>query len=151
MNWGAVGASGEIAGAVAVFCSLAYLAVQIRSESQESRAATMLRQNWFISPSHSRTVIDARRFDYDHLRPHRSLDQRTPNEVLKQQEIRADLSPDVLWLEGERSPVLRLHLQASYQKRQLAWPMIGHPAYAYPSPIGFGSPAPRLTPVCRGG
>lgn len=41
MNWEAIGAIGEIAGAIAVFCSLAYLAMQIRAQSQESRAATM--------------------------------------------------------------------------------------------------------------
>jgi hypothetical protein len=41
MNWDAIGAIGEILGAVAVFCSLIYLAVQIRNQNQESQAASV--------------------------------------------------------------------------------------------------------------
>ena len=41
MNWDAIGAIGEIVGAVAVVASLAYLAVQIRVQNAESRAAAM--------------------------------------------------------------------------------------------------------------
>ena len=41
MNWDAVGAIGEIVGAVAVVASLAYLAVQIRTQNAESRAVAM--------------------------------------------------------------------------------------------------------------
>ena len=41
MNWDAIGAMGEIVGAVAVVASLAYLAVQIRGQNAESRAAAM--------------------------------------------------------------------------------------------------------------
>ena len=41
MNWDAIGAIGEIIGAVAVVASLAYLAVQIRVQNAESRAAAM--------------------------------------------------------------------------------------------------------------
>ena len=41
MNWDAVSAVGEIAGALAVVASLAYLAVQIKAQSRESRAAAM--------------------------------------------------------------------------------------------------------------
>jgi hypothetical protein len=39
MNWEAIGAVGEILGAVAVFLSLIYLAVQIRGSTKQSRAA----------------------------------------------------------------------------------------------------------------
>jgi len=41
MNWDAIGAVGEIIGAFAVVISLVYLAVQIRRQSKESRAAAM--------------------------------------------------------------------------------------------------------------
>ena len=37
MNWEAIGAMGEILGAVAVFCSLLYLAIQIRSSNTIAR------------------------------------------------------------------------------------------------------------------
>ncbi len=38
MNWDAIGAIGEILGAIAVFASLAYLAVQIRNNSNIAKA-----------------------------------------------------------------------------------------------------------------
>ena len=41
MNWEAIGAIGEIVGAAAVVLSLGYLAVQIRTQNGESRAAAM--------------------------------------------------------------------------------------------------------------
>ena len=41
MNWDAVGAIGEIVGASAVFVSLIYLALQIRIQNRESRAAAV--------------------------------------------------------------------------------------------------------------
>jgi len=41
MNWDAVGAIGEIVGALAVVVSLAYLASQIRTQNRESRGASV--------------------------------------------------------------------------------------------------------------
>lgn len=41
MNWEAIGAIGEILGAVAVVISLVYLALQIRAQNLESRLAAM--------------------------------------------------------------------------------------------------------------
>ena len=41
MNWDAVGAIGEIVGAGAVFASLVYLAIQIRTQNRESRLSAM--------------------------------------------------------------------------------------------------------------
>ena len=41
MNWEAIGAVGEIVGALAVVLSLVYLALQIRSQTRESRLASM--------------------------------------------------------------------------------------------------------------
>jgi hypothetical protein len=41
MNWEAFGAIGEILGAAAVVVSLAYLAIQIRRQNEESRLAAM--------------------------------------------------------------------------------------------------------------
>jgi len=41
MNWDAIGAIGEIVGAMAVVVSLAYLATQIRNQNREARAATI--------------------------------------------------------------------------------------------------------------
>ena len=40
MNWDAIGAVGEILGALAVFVSLLYLALQIRVQNRESRIAS---------------------------------------------------------------------------------------------------------------
>ena len=40
MNWEAIGAIGEIIGAVAVVVTLAYLAIQIRNNTQIARSAT---------------------------------------------------------------------------------------------------------------
>lgn len=41
MNWDAIGAVGEIIGAIAVVVSLAYLGVQIRIQNRESRIASV--------------------------------------------------------------------------------------------------------------
>lgn len=41
VNWDAIGAVGEILGAAAVVVSLAYLAMQIRTQNRESRLAAM--------------------------------------------------------------------------------------------------------------
>ena len=41
MNWEALGAIGEIVGAVAVIATLGYLAVQIRQNTRSVRAATL--------------------------------------------------------------------------------------------------------------
>ena len=41
MEWDAIGAIGEILGAGAVFVSLVYLALQIRNQNREARAAAM--------------------------------------------------------------------------------------------------------------
>ncbi|MCJ7451002.1 MAG: hypothetical protein MUO39_00800 [Steroidobacteraceae bacterium] len=41
MNWAAIGAIGEIVGAMAVVVSLVYLAIQIREQNKESRLAAM--------------------------------------------------------------------------------------------------------------
>jgi hypothetical protein len=48
MNWDAVGAIGEIAGAVAVFGSLVYLAIQIKGQNIESQASVTnsLSEQW---------------------------------------------------------------------------------------------------------
>ena len=37
MNWDAIGAIGEVVGAIAVFISLIYLATQVRTQNRESR------------------------------------------------------------------------------------------------------------------
>jgi hypothetical protein len=39
MNWDALGAIGEVVGAIAVVVSLLYLAVQIRAQNRESQVA----------------------------------------------------------------------------------------------------------------
>jgi len=41
MNWDAIGAAGEVVGAIAVVVSLMYLAVQIRAQNRESRLASI--------------------------------------------------------------------------------------------------------------
>ena len=48
VNWEAIGAIGEIVGATAVFMSLLYLAIQIRSQIKQQRKLTIdnLTENW---------------------------------------------------------------------------------------------------------
>ncbi len=48
MNWEAIGAIGEILGAIGVIVTLAYLAVQIRQNTQVTRASTaqQMTDNW---------------------------------------------------------------------------------------------------------
>ena len=48
MNWEAISAIGEIVGALAVVITLVYLAIQIREQNRESRAAAIdsLSQQW---------------------------------------------------------------------------------------------------------
>ena len=41
VNWDAIGAVGEIVGALAVVASLGYLAIQVRAQNRESRLAAM--------------------------------------------------------------------------------------------------------------
>jgi putative transposase len=55
-----------------------------------------LRQHWFASLAEARQIVEDWREDYNHVRPHRSLGQRTPMEVLKQHEINPGLSLGVL-------------------------------------------------------
>ncbi len=47
-----------------------------------------LRQHGFRSLLEARAVIEQWRIDYNYVRPHRSLDQRTPMEVVRQAEKR---------------------------------------------------------------
>ena len=49
MNWEAIGAIGEILGAVAVVATLGYLAVQIRGSTKATRAGTSLSINDALS------------------------------------------------------------------------------------------------------
>ena len=46
-----------------------------------------LRQHWFRSLSEVREVVEAWRLDYNHVRPHSSLEYRTPMEVVRQYEM----------------------------------------------------------------
>lgn len=55
-----------------------------------------LRQHWFTSLAEARAVVEAWREDYNHVRPHRSLGQRTPAEVLQQHELNPGLSLGML-------------------------------------------------------
>ena len=41
MNWGAIGAVGEIIGALAVFLTLVYLAIQIRQNTKSVQASAV--------------------------------------------------------------------------------------------------------------
>jgi putative transposase len=55
-----------------------------------------LRQHWFTSLTEARQIIEDWRQDYNQVRPHRSLGQRTPAEVLKQHETKRKLSLEIL-------------------------------------------------------
>lgn len=55
-----------------------------------------LRQHWFRSLAEARQVIENWRYDYNHVRPHRSLGQMTPVEALKQGKLTPELSQEIL-------------------------------------------------------
>jgi len=56
-----------------------------------------LNQNWFTSLADARQIIEAWREDYNELRPHSSLDHRTPSEyVIRWQQIRAAQEAGIL-------------------------------------------------------
>jgi putative transposase len=59
-----------------------------------------LNQNRFTSLADARQIIEAWREDYSQLRPHSSLDHRTPNEfMVRWQQIRAAQKAEILTLE----------------------------------------------------
>ena len=59
-----------------------------------------LNQNWFTSLDDARQIVEAWREDYNELRPHSSLDHRTPSEfVVRWQQIRAAQKAGILTLE----------------------------------------------------
>jgi putative transposase len=43
-----------------------------------------LRQHWFRSLPEARTIIESWRMDYNHVRPHRGLGQKTPMELVRE-------------------------------------------------------------------
>ena len=55
MNWEAIGAVGEIVGAVAVVVSLVYLAVQIRQSSAVSKSVAI--QNWASTSALEKSAV----------------------------------------------------------------------------------------------
>jgi len=72
MNWEAIGAIGEIVGAVAVVLSLAWLAVQVRDAARATRADTELEAARMWSEYHSRVAHSpdmARIWDAGHTAP----------------------------------------------------------------------------------
>ena len=59
-----------------------------------------LNQNWFTSLDDARQIVETWREDYNELRPHSSLDHRTPSEfVVRWQQIRAAQKAEILTLE----------------------------------------------------
>jgi putative transposase len=59
-----------------------------------------LNQNWFTSLADARQIVEAWREDYNEIRPHSSLDHRTPSEfVVRWQQIRAAQKAGILTLE----------------------------------------------------
>ena len=58
MNWEAIGAIGEILGAVAVVATLGYLAIQIRQNTASSQAATELEATKILGAWLSRGGVD---------------------------------------------------------------------------------------------
>jgi putative transposase len=59
-----------------------------------------LNQNWFTSLDDARQIVEAWRQDYNQLRPHSSLDHRTPSEFVgRWQQIRAAQRAEILTLE----------------------------------------------------
>lgn len=65
-----------------------------------------LLHHWFESLYEAREVVEAWRQDYNHVRPHSSLDYQTPKEVARQHEmIKNQFQPrtERVSAEGERS------------------------------------------------
>ncbi len=59
-----------------------------------------LNQNWFTSLDDARRIVETWREDYNEIRPHSSLDHRTPSEfVVRWQQIRAAQKAEILTLE----------------------------------------------------
>ena len=59
-----------------------------------------LNQNWFTSLADARQIVETWREDYNELRPHSSLDHRTPSEfVVRWQQIQAAQKAEILTLE----------------------------------------------------
>lgn len=46
-----------------------------------------LRQHWFASLNELRRIVETWRLDYNHVRPHSSLEYRTPKEVVRQHQM----------------------------------------------------------------
>jgi putative transposase len=55
-----------------------------------------LRQHWFQDLNEARELVESWRQDFNHVRPHRSLRQRTPAEVLERATLNPGLSLGVL-------------------------------------------------------
>lgn len=56
-----------------------------------------LRQHWFESLNEAREIVEAWRQDYNHVRPHSSLEYRTPKEVVRQHQMMKNLSLTSHW------------------------------------------------------
>jgi len=56
-----------------------------------------LRQHWFESLREAREIVEAWRQDYNYVRPHSSLEYRTPKEVVRQHQMMKNLSLTSHW------------------------------------------------------
>ena len=56
-----------------------------------------LRQHWFESLNEARDIVEAWRQDYNHVRPHSSLEYGTPKEVVRQHQMMKNLSLTSHW------------------------------------------------------
>ena len=75
MDWDAIGGIGEIVGAIAVFGSLLFLGLQIRSQNRESRFAAMQHEtsvafrdsiSQIVDPAIAQIVVEASE-DFDSI------------------------------------------------------------------------------------
>jgi putative transposase len=56
-----------------------------------------LRQHWCASSHEARTIVEARRRDYHHVRPHSSLKHKTPKVVVRQREMMRNQTSTSHW------------------------------------------------------
>ncbi len=64
------------------------------------RRQECLNQNWFTSLADAKQIVETWREDYNEIRPHSSLDHRTPSKfVIRWQQIRAAQKAEILTLE----------------------------------------------------
>jgi len=65
-----------------------------------------LNEHWFGSLTEARTIVEDWRQDYNHVRPHSSLNYLTPMEFVATKKS-AGVNPGTIKIDGRQSPVYK--------------------------------------------